>query len=108
MRTSPLAVIVVACLALWLVFSPIKRFINTYNAEPRAVTARGDLAADELNTIDIFRANSPAVVHVTSIALRRGFFSLNAVDIPQGTGSGFVWDNLGRIQEFLLRLAAVN
>jgi S1-C subfamily serine protease len=97
MRTSPLAVIVVACLALWLIFSPIKRFISTYNAEPRAVTARGDLAADELNTIDIFRANSPAVVHVTSIALRRGFFSLNAVEIPQGTGSGFVWDNLGRI-----------
>jgi S1-C subfamily serine protease len=97
MRTSPLAVIIVACLALWLLFTPIKRFLSSYHAEPRAVTARGDLAEDELNTIDIFRANSPAVVHVTSIALRRGFFSLNAVEIPQGTGSGFVWDKLGRV-----------
>ncbi len=97
MRTSPLAIIVVACLAIWLLFTPIRRFVSSYNAEPRAVTARGDLAADELNTIDIFRANSPAVVYVTSIALRRGFFSLNAVEIPQGTGSGFVWDNQGRI-----------
>jgi len=97
MRTSPLALIVVASLALWLLFTPIKRFLSSYNAEPRAITARGDLAADELNTIDIFRANSPAVVYVTSIALRRGFFSLNAVEIPQGTGTGFVWDDLGRI-----------
>ncbi|NOR26261.1 MAG: trypsin-like serine protease [Desulforhopalus sp.] len=97
MRTSPVALIVVACLAAWLLFVPIKRFVSTYNAEPRAVTARGDLAADEVNTIDIFRANSPAVVYVTSIAVRRGLFSLNAVEIPQGTGSGFIWDDQGRI-----------
>jgi S1-C subfamily serine protease len=37
------------------------------------------------------------VVYVTSTALRRGLFSLNAVEIPQGTGSGFVWDQDGRI-----------
>jgi len=61
------------------------------------VTARGDLAADEQNTIEIFKNNSNAVVYVTSTALRRGLFSLNAVEIPQGTGSGFVWDNEGRI-----------
>lgn len=97
MRTSPLAIIVVACLAVWLLFVPVKRFITSFNAEPRAVTARGDLATDELNTIDIFRANSPSVVYVTSIAVRRGLFSLNAVEVPQGTGSGFVWDDQGRI-----------
>jgi len=97
MRTSPLAIIVLACLAVWVLFVPIKRYVTSFNAEPRAVTARGDLATDELNTIDIFRANSPAVVYVTSIAVRRGLFSLNAVEIPQGTGSGFVWDDQGRI-----------
>lgn len=97
MRTSPLAIIVVVCLAVWLLFVPVKRFITSFNAEPRAVTARGDLASDELNTIDIFRANSPSVVYVTSIAVRRGLFSLNAVEVPQGTGSGFVWDDQGRI-----------
>ncbi len=97
MRTSPLAIIVVACLALWLLFDPVKQLLVNKNVTPRAVTARGDLAADEVNTIDIFRANSPSVVYVTSIALRRGLFSLNAVEIPQGTGSGFVWDKQGRI-----------
>lgn len=97
MRTSPLAIVVVLLLGVWLLVDPIERFIDRHNVEPRAVTARGDLAGDEMNTIDIFRANSPSVVYVTSIALRRGFFSLNAVEIPQGTGSGFVWDRQGRI-----------
>ena len=97
MRSSPLAIIVVILLAAWLLFDPLKRLYYTETAEPRVVTARGDLAADEQNTIDIFQANSPSVVHVTSIALRRGLFSLNAVEIPQGTGSGFVWDKQGRV-----------
>jgi len=97
MKNSFFAIIVVIALVIWLFSSPVKRFINSYDAEPRAVTARGDLAADEQNTIDIFRNNSNAVVFVTSISLRRDLFSLNAVEIPQGTGSGFVWDDLGRI-----------
>ena len=82
---------------LWYLFGeggwrPVNR-----NAEPRAVTARGDLAEDEKNTIEIFRESSPSVVYITSIAMRRGWFSLNAVEIPQGTGSGFIWDSEGRI-----------
>lgn len=97
MKTSPLALLVVIILGVWLLLDPIKRLYYSSTAEPRIVAARGDLAADELNTIDIFQANSPSVVYVTSIALRRGLFSLNAVEIPQGTGSGFVWDKQGRV-----------
>lgn len=97
MKTSFLAICVVVILGLWLLLDPLQRIYFSLQAEPRAVTARGDLAADELNTIDIFSSNSPSVVYVTSIALRRGFFSMNAVEIPQGTGSGFVWDHQGRI-----------
>ncbi len=67
------------------------------DAQPRVVTARGDLAEDEKNTIDIFRNSSPSVVYITTIALRRNLFSLNVYEIPQGTGSGFVWDREGRI-----------
>ena len=63
---------------------------------PGQWTARGDLAADEQNTIDIFKENSPSVVYVTSIALRKSFFSFNAVEVPQGTGTGFVWDQKGQ------------
>lgn len=96
-KTSPVALLVVAAIILWFVVDPIDRFWSPADVAPRAVTARGELASDELNTIDIFRHNSPSVVYVTSIALKRSFFSLNAVEIPQGTGSGFVWDTKGSI-----------
>ena len=97
-KISPAIVILLLVIGLWLVFNSFQRTPTNPDAEPRAVTARGDLAADELNTIEIFKENSAAVVYVTSTALRRGLFSLNAVEIPQGTGSGFVWDNEGRIE----------
>lgn len=67
------------------------------DATSRVITARGDLAEDEKNTIDLFEAASASVVYITSIELRRSFFSLNIYEIPQGTGSGFIWDNDGRI-----------
>src|SRR5688572_1363702 len=61
------------------------------------VVARGDLAQDEQATIELFRTASPSVVFITSIALRRDFLSMNAVEIPQGAGSGFVWDARGHV-----------
>jgi S1-C subfamily serine protease len=66
-------------------------------AEPRVVEARGDLAEDEKNTIAVFQEVAPSVVYITSIEVRRSLFSLNVYEIPQGTGSGFVWDKEGRI-----------
>lgn len=95
-KISPIALLLVFILGLWLFFNPLDR-INREGAEPRAIMARGDLADDEKNTIDIFRNTSSSVVYITSKALRRNLFSLNAVEIPQGTGSGIVWDDSGRI-----------
>lgn len=66
-------------------------------AHPRPIVARGDLAADEQSTIELFGEASPSVVHVTSIKLRRSRMSLKLDEIPQGTGSGFIWDTEGHI-----------
>jgi len=96
-KVSPLAVIVVLCIAFWLLFQPMGRNLLDKSAIPRAVTARGELAQDEQNTIELFKHASRSVVYITTIALRRSLFSLNAVEIPQGTGSGFVWDKNGRV-----------
>jgi len=52
---------------------------------------------DEANTTEVFSNASPSVVYVTSTALRRQRFSLNVMEIPQGAGSGFVWDDSGLI-----------
>jgi S1-C subfamily serine protease len=52
---------------------------------------------DEANTTEIFRKASPAVVFVTNSALRRNFFSLDIMEIPRGSGTGFVWDRNGLV-----------
>ncbi len=52
---------------------------------------------DEANSTEIFSKASPSVVFVTNKALRRNFFSPNVQEIPQGAGTGFVWDKSGLI-----------
>jgi S1-C subfamily serine protease len=52
---------------------------------------------DEANSTEIFRRASPAVVFVTSKALRRNFFGPNILEIPRGSGSGFIWEESGLI-----------
>ena len=66
-------------------------------AQPRPVTPRGPLDADERNHIDVFKRVSPSVVNITSLALQRDMFSLNVSQVPNGTGTGFVWDDAGHI-----------
>ena len=67
------------------------------DAVPRVITPRGDLAAEEKSNIELFRLSSPSVVYITRLAMRRDRFSLNLFEIPQGTGSGFVWNDQGHV-----------
>lgn len=90
-------VVLLIAVGLWWFFGRTELPRYDIDSEPRPVTARGDLAEDEKNTIDLFRQASPAVVYITTTELRRSLFSLNVYEIPQGTGSGFVWDVEGRI-----------
>jgi S1-C subfamily serine protease len=66
-------------------------------AAPRPVAPRGELAADEKATIALFRQASPSVVHITTLTVQRDIFTLNLLQIPEGTGSGFIWDESGNI-----------
>lgn len=67
--------------------------------EPRPIAQRPDdkLGADEQDTIDVFGKFSRSVVHITSLASRRDRITMDVTEIPQGTGSGFVWDQVGHI-----------
>lgn len=56
-----------------------------------------DLTPSEVRDIEVFRRASSSVVFITSIALQRDLFSFDVQQIPQGTGSGFVWDDQGHI-----------
>ncbi|MEX1198300.1 MAG: trypsin-like peptidase domain-containing protein [Pseudohongiellaceae bacterium] len=53
---------------------------------------------DEQNNIQVFEQASPSVVYITSSRLvRRSFFTLNPEEIPQGSGSGFIWNDEGYV-----------
>ena len=55
------------------------------------------VTTDEQNNIEVFQQASPSTVFITNKALRRDLFTLNVMEIPQGSGSGFVWDKAGYI-----------
>jgi S1-C subfamily serine protease len=55
------------------------------------------LNAEERATIALFRQASPSVVYITTLARQRDLFSLNIAEIPQGSGSGFIWDQEGHV-----------
>ncbi len=66
-------------------------------AVPPPVIPRGDLRPEELENIDIYRKVAPSVVNITSLAAQRDRLGLDETAIPQGTGSGFLWDDQGYI-----------
>ncbi len=82
--------------AFWQI-KPWLSGVHQGDGQPRAVTPRGDLAQDEQSTIDLFKNVSPSVVYITSLTVERDYFSFKAMAVPQGTGSGFVWDANGYI-----------
>ena len=71
--------------------------LNDPRAAPRAVAPRGELWSDEKSTIALFRQASPSVVNITAIGVQRDLLTLNLYQIPQGTGSGFIWDKTGNV-----------
>ena len=50
----------------------------------------------EQNVIDVFRAAAPATVFVTQKRMVRDL-SMRALEIPAGTGTGFLWDAQGHV-----------
>jgi S1-C subfamily serine protease len=63
----------------------------------RAVTARGNLAADEQSTIEIFEKSRDAVVFISTTQLARNSWTRNVFAIPRGTGTGLLWDDAGHV-----------
>jgi S1-C subfamily serine protease len=55
-----------------------------------------DLMEVETKTIEIYRRAVPSTVNVSNIKLARNFFQ-GEVEVPQGAGSGWVWDDQGHI-----------
>ncbi len=65
--------------------------------QPRPAAARGDLDPEERHTIDIFKEASRSVAYITTQVQQVDFWTRNVFEVPQGTGSGFVWDDRGHV-----------
>src|SRR3990172_2291152 len=92
------AILLIAVAALYLQFTgAFPTALFNPHAQPRAIPPRGDPAEDEKTTIELFQQASPAVAHVTSSAIGRDRLTLKPLEIPRGTGSGFLWDEKGYI-----------
>ncbi len=82
--------------AFWTLVPKPWRDLNPAALE-RPVAARGDLAEIEKTTIEIFHRASPSVVHITTLVNATQPYSFDVQQVPEGTGSGFVWDQDGHV-----------
>lgn len=89
-----LAVLLAALLCL---NAPLQARSVTQEAQPRPVTPRGELAADEKATIDLFERSRSSVVFITTRAQVQDFWTRNVFSVPRGTGSGFIWSEAGHV-----------
>ncbi len=62
-----------------------------------SVVGEASLQPDEEATIKVFEQTSASVVFIKNASLQWDWFSTYLYEIPQGAGSGFIWDNQGHI-----------
>jgi S1-C subfamily serine protease len=65
--------------------------------QPRAVTPRGELAADEKGTIALFERTRDSVAFISTRERVRDLWTRNVFSVPRGSGSGFIWDEAGHV-----------
>ncbi|WP_455244423.1 S1C family serine protease [Petrachloros mirabilis] len=65
---------------------------------PRPVSPPpSEFGADERATMTVFEKATKSVVFISNTAIKRDFWSLDIMEVPQGSGSGFVWNKEGHI-----------
>jgi len=94
---TPLVVLVVLNIMLLIAVATLLLAQATPTAEPRVVTPRGELGADERATIELFRNARESVVFISTRQHVTNFWTRNVYSVPRGSGSGLVWDAAGHI-----------
>ena len=97
-RVGTLILLFVAVALAGFVIS--ERYFPRNAGRLRPVTPRGELAGWEKSTIEVFDRAAPSVVGVTTKTLIRrriDFIRTRIEEVPQGAGTGIVWDDAGHI-----------
>ncbi len=66
-------------------------------AQARPAAERADLDPEEKHTIALFKGAQRSVAFITTQVEQVDFWTRNVFEVPAGTGSGFVWDELGHV-----------
>jgi len=74
----------------------MKLFILLSLVIPLFHSFSAELLEQENRVIDIYKDSVSSVVNVSNIRLANSFF-YGTIEVPQGTGTGFVWDDEGHI-----------
>jgi S1-C subfamily serine protease len=78
--------------------TPLGAGYDGIEGKPRTVTpAPPELGPDERATMAVFERATKSVVFISNTAIQRDFWSFDILEIPQGSGSGFVWNKQGHI-----------
>ena len=97
-RLKWITIAVLVVLAVWQGLPWAEHMLSRKTAEPRAVTPRGDFAADEKNTIELFESSRDAVVFISTTQRVMEAWSRNIFTIPtRALALGFVWDDKGHV-----------
>ncbi len=70
---------------------------ETSAVQSRPVPGRPALDPEERHTIELFKDAQRSVAFITTQVEQVDFWTRNVFEVPQGTGSGFVWDDLGHV-----------
>ena len=95
-----LALVVAALMVLWQWLPALQARWPAPAPAPaaeRTVTPRGDLAADERATIELFEKARDSVVFISTAQVVRDAWTRNVWEVPRGNGSGFIWDDAGHV-----------
>ena len=77
---------------------PLGAIYDGPEGKPRPVTPPPtDLSADERATITVFERATKSVVFIANTAIQQDIWSLDVMEVPQGSGSGFIWSKQGHI-----------
>lgn len=89
----------VAVSALTLAWTAVPWLSQTASGQSatRTVTPRNALDPDERSTVDLFERAKGAVAFISTRQRVVDPWTRNVLSVPQGTGSGFVWDDRGHV-----------
>jgi S1-C subfamily serine protease len=71
--------------------------VGNEDSPTASATLPPGLNEGEKATIRLFEASAPSVAFITTSKLQQDYWTRNVMEIPQGSGSGFVWDREGHV-----------